>query len=105
MENFIKRAVGKNESIFEILFLISYFVIQLILIVKIESLFASIVIVLFLLFLALERIFMRLGKDFKEEFLRQKLEIITSSYDKEMQKLRKEINNLEKENIKLKNKR
>lgn len=99
-----KTFVGKHEKTVEIMFLIIYFLLQGILAFYISNPIVTLIIIIFLLFLALERIFVHIWLEYE----REKLDIIGKESKEQYDELKfnayREINSLKRDNYLLKEK-
>lgn len=100
----IRNFIGRNEKMIEISFLIMYFVIQGYLAFRIQEVKITIIIMILLLALSIERISIYIWKDYEKEKLDFKEKNSRSLFQTTKDVMLEKIHSLEKENIKLEEK-
>lgn len=89
-----KLFIGKHEKTVEIAFLVIYVIIQIILAIIVLNAIVAILIISFLFFLALERIFVHIWLDYERELLKKKEDEIKNNFYNFRNFANKEIYNL-----------
>ncbi len=99
--NNLRNFVGKHEQTTNILFLITYIILQLILVYCFPKPIVTLIVILFLFFLSLERIILRIWLDeekrrydLKEQKIKEKISILRNFYTNERTKLIQKIEKL-----------
>lgn len=87
----LKIFIGIHEKTFEILFLISYIILQLILVFCFPDVKVSILVILLLFFLSLERIFSHIWLENESKKLKLKEKILDDKYNELLFYAREEI--------------
>ena len=100
----LKIFIGKHERTVEIIFLIIFFVLQGILAFYSLDKYITLIVIIFLFFLALERIFVHIWLEYEREQLNKIREKSKEKYDELRFNAYHEINKLHKTNLKLKEK-
>jgi len=97
----LRKFIGKHERTIEILFLILFFSLQGLLAFYVFNPIVTLVVIIFLFFLALERIFVHIWLDYEREQLKLTEDKLRENYRKlrtlayqEVFKLHKEVNQL-----------
>lgn len=96
----LREFIGRRERTVEIIFLIIFFLLQGILAILVQNRFVTILIIIFLFFLALERIFIHIWLEYKREKLSNTEKKSKEKYEELRFSAYHEINKLQKENLK-----
>ena len=97
----LKLFIGKHERTTEIIFLLLYILLQCLLALVILEQIVTLIIICFLFLLALERIFVHIGLDYRKEQLENREEISKEKYEELRFTCYNKINYLKGEIIKL----